>query len=353
MKRIFIYCLLLSLFSLGLLMKKEVLHRPQLVIGFGGDTMLGRGVSQWLMQMQPPQRYTYPWGDLLPILQANDGNILNLETTFTRSDKKVAKVFNFKADPDLGKTLSTGNITVVSLANNHILDFALEGMQETFKLLDDFSIQHVGAGMNSEQARRPALIKKNGITIAVFAYTDNEPSWLATKDKPGINYIPIGDRAYVKEDIQKVRDTVDVIVVSLHWGPNKRERPSEQFVSFAHALIDAGVDIIHGHSAHLFQGIEIYNNKLIMYDTGDFVDDYAIYPDVRNDVSFLFQVTLTKEGPQKVHLIPTVIQNYQVNQARRIDYEYAIQRMRMLSSEFNTTINDDNTIEIASSYSVY
>ena len=118
------------------------------------------------------------------------------------------------------------------------------------------------------------------------------------------------------------------------------ERPSPEFQEFAHKVIDAGVDIYHGHSAHIFQGIEMYNNKVIFHDTGDFVDDYAVDSILRNDRSFLFLVEVDKKGIQKIELIPVLISNMQVNRATDIDYEETIQRMKDLSQEFETTIED-------------
>jgi len=313
-----------------------------LVLGFGGDTMLGRLANEVISL----KGYAYTWGNLLPELKKTDINIVNLENTFTTSEQKVPKVFNFKATPDKVETLKIANIDIVSLANNHSLDFGVEGLQETIQTLNKANILHTGAGMDVNQARTPAIIKKNNITVGVIGYTDNEPDWAAGTDKPGTNYIKVGNINKVKKDIAHIRPQVDILIVSIHWGPNMRKKPTQEFIDFAHQMINAGIDIIHGHSAHIFQGIEIYNNKLIMYDTGDFVDDYMVDPVLRNDQSFFYVVTIDKSGIQNIQLIPTLIDNVQVNHVTGETYKEIIKRMQQLSAPFGTKISNDGKIII-------
>ncbi len=313
-----------------------------MLISFGGDTMLGRLVNERIDQTS----FAYPWGNLLPLLLKNDLNIINLETTLTHSNETVPKVFNFKATPDKVETLSIANINICNLANNHILDFGISGLQETIDTLNHADIAYVGAGMNVKNAAKPVIIEHNGLTVGIIGYTDNEPGWKATDDKPGTNYIQVGDIATVKQQLDTFKDKVDLVIATIHWGPNMREKPTQAFIDFAHAMINAGVDIIHGHSAHIFQGIEHYRTGLIMYDTGDFVDDYAVDPELRNDRSFLFLVTVNKQGIKEVRLVPTVISNMQVNIATDSDYDWCIKRMQQLSLSFGTHINNDGTVHL-------
>lgn len=312
------------------------------VIGFGGDVMLGRLVNETINNTS----YAYPWGNILPLLHANDINIINLETTLTRSESVVPKVFNFKATPDKMQTLVNAQITICNLANNHIGDFGIEGLQETITVLDQADIAHVGAGMNISQAAQPIIIERNGIKIGIIGYTDNEPDWLATDRRAGTNYIQVGDIKTVQKQIDAFKDIVDIVIATIHWGPNMREQPTQQFIDFAHAMIDAGVNIIHGHSAHIFQGIEFYNSGLIMYDTGDLVDDYAVDEKLRNNHSFLFLVTVTQDGIKNMQLIPTLISNMQVNKATGDHYVWSIERMQQLSTPFGTQITDDGKVSI-------
>lgn len=350
--KITIFLTLLSILIIGKTMHKEKMYQHEIIIGFGGDTMLGRLVNKIITT----EDFSYPWGNLLPYLKkpdlTPDLTIVNLENTFTKSIKKVPKVFNFKADPGKVETLKIACIDCVNLANNHILDFDIEGMQETITTLNNAGIKHSGAGMNIEEACKPAILTKKGITIGVIGCTDNEPGWAATTTKPGINYIEVGDIDTIKKIIAKVRDTVDLLIISIHWGPNMKERPSQEFIEFAHQMIDSGVDIIHGHSAHIFQGIEIYKNKLIMYDTGDLVDDYKVNPILHNDRSFFYLVSISKTedkvGIRKIQLIPTLISKMQVNLATGTDYKESLNRIQKLSDPFGTAINNEGIIKVAS-----
>lgn len=307
-------------------------------MGVMGDVMIGRLVNEQL-DIVP---YSYIWGNILPVLKGNNLNLINLEAALTTSSRLVPKVFNFKADPDRVQALVEASIHVVNLANNHVLDYSEEGLIETLTTLDKVGIKHVGAGRTLAEASAPAILMVNRIKIGFLGCTDNEPSWLATKTQPGIKFLEVGDIEAIKKDILELRPKVDLLVLSIHWGPNMRERPPKEFVQFAHDLVDLGVDMIHGHSAHIFQGVEVYKGKLILYDTGDFVDDYYVDPLLRNDRSFLFLVECNKQGIQRLRLVPVLIGDFQVNQAKGEEAKEVMKRMQRLSKEMNTTFEVQN-----------
>lgn len=312
-------------------------------IGFAGDVMIGRGVNAAITD----KGYSYPWGNVLPILKNTDINIINLEAALTNSNKKVYKVFNFKATPDRIKTLEEACVTVVNLANNHILDFSEEGLIETIQTLDNSGIKHTGAGRNENEAEKPVILTVKNSTLGMLGFTDNEPGWKAGNSASGVNYIDISNADDCKKALTAISTLdkkTDLVIVSIHWGPNMNEEPERNFIDFAHAMIEHGADIIHGHSAHNFQGIEIYRHKLILYDTGDFVDDYSVDPYFRNDHSFFFKVEASQQGIEKVVLIPVLISKYQVNLASGEDYKWSIQRMQKLSSKFGTKLSDEGEV---------
>lgn len=313
------------------------------VLALGGDVMIGRTVNKAISQ----NGYSYPWGDLLPELIHADVVIVNLETTLTNSDRMVPKMFNFKATPDKVQTLTAAGITAVALANNHILDFSEEGLSETLLTLQYAGLPYTGAGMNEAEAAKPVYIRKNGLTIGLISFTDNEPTWKAGPQKCGTNYIDIAgrqDRQKVLAAVLQLRRETDLVVVSLHWGPNMRLEPPPLFVDFAHQLVDQGADIIHGHSAHIFQAVEVYRHKLILYDTGDLVDDYVVDPVLRNDLSFLYLVELRDHDLYRLNLIPTAISHYQVNKALNGDYTWSLKRLQQLSANQATRVNDGGEI---------
>ena len=209
-------------------------------------------------------------------------------------------------------------------------------------LLDEAGIAHTGAGRNLEEARRPAVIlSRRGIRIGLVAFTDDMAEWQATVTRPGINHLPARTDGLsllcLKDSIQEARERdADPVVVSAHWGPNIVRLPPPHFCAFARGVLDAGADIWHGHSAHLFQGIELYGDKPIMYDTGDFVDDYAVNPVERNDQSFIFYVKLIDGKIDRLELVPTIVGECQVNIAKGRQAQGILRRMERLCALMGT-----------------
>lgn len=277
---------------------------------------------------------------MLGTLRETDLNLVNLETTLTRSERAVPKAFNFKADPDRVRSLGEARITVCNVANNHILDFGAEGMEETLTVLDRAGILHVGAGRTIEEARRPVILTRKGLSVGVLGCTDNEPGWVAGADRPGTHHVSAGAPESLERLVRSIRGAVDLLILTIHWGPNMRQRPSEEFVRFAHRMVEAGVDVLHGHSAHVFQGVEVYRSRLILYDTGDFVDDYYVTPSLRNDRSFLFLLKVDRKGLRALEMIPVLISELRVNRARGKDQAETIGRMRALSKPFGTVLEE-------------
>ncbi len=309
-------------------------------VALTGDVMLGRGVNLALREMTPEE----PWGDVLPLLHAADLRIVNLECAITargRPWSRTPKVFHFRADPAAVAVLEAARIDACSLANNHSLDFEEEGLLDTIAHLDAAGIAHAGAGRDLAEARRPALLDTRGTRVALIAATDNEPGWAAGADRPGTNYLPVSLDPDVLRAVEEMVGAAraagaDVVVFSNHWGPNMVERPSARFRRFARAVIDRGVDIYHGHSAHLFQGVEIYRGRPILYDTGDFLDDYAVDPVLRNDWSFLFLVSLEAGRLVGLELVPVALEFAQVRLAVGAEREAILERMERLSAEMGT-----------------
>ncbi len=316
-----------------------------------GDVMLGRNVNEFITS----HGLSYPWGDMLPIIRQADLRLINLECTITAHDKrwsKTPKVFFFRTRPEHVGVLKVAGINFVSLANNHILDFREEGLIETIETLNRAGITHAGAGRNIEEAERPAFLDADGLRVGIVAFTDNEPVWAADEDKPGINYVPIsldldeGHLFRVKKALEVAREGSDFVIATFHWGPNMVRYPSREFIDFAHAVIDAGCDLFWGHSAHLFQPVEVYRDRLILYDTGDFIDDYAVGLE-RNDESFLFVVSIDKDRAVSIRLIPVLISWCQVNRARGETAREICMKMQDISMGYGTRLKFvDDTLEL-------
>ena len=309
-----------------------------ITLALTGDVMLGRGVNETLRSMRPEE----PWGDVLPLLSSADLRILNLECAITehrRPWSRTHKVFHFRADPLAIGVLTAARVDACSLANNHTLDFEEQGLLDTLVHLETAGIRYVGAGRNQEEAARPVLLEGG---VALVAFTDNEPPFAARPDKPGTNYLPVSLEPEVlrrvEEAIEAAREAgANTVVISNHWGPNMVERPKESFRRFARAVVDRGADVYYGHSAHVFQGVEIYRGKPILYDTGDFIDDYAVDPALRNDRSFLFCVSVEGGDLRRLELFPVALPYAKVELARGTEQGAILDRMVGLSAEMGTT----------------
>jgi poly-gamma-glutamate synthesis protein (capsule biosynthesis protein) len=144
--------------------------------------------------------------------------------------------------------------------------------------------------------------------------------------------------AGVRSAVDEAQRYADIVVFSIHWGPNMRARPTRVFQAFARQVIDAGADIFWGHSAHVVQGIELWNRGVILYDTGDFIDDYAVDAVLRNDLSALFLVHITPTGAMDIELLPVQIDDMQVNVARGDARELLGRRLATLCAEMGTEL---------------
>jgi poly-gamma-glutamate capsule biosynthesis protein CapA/YwtB (metallophosphatase superfamily) len=320
----------------------------QMRLLFVGDVMLGRLVNAVLREQSP----AYPWGDTLLLFHDADVRLCNLECVLSDGGtpwSATPKVFHFRSDAKNIEVLNAACMDAVSLANNHSLDFDYEGLFHTMGNLEAIGIQYAGAGTTIIQASAPAIWEVKGKKLGLIAFTDNEPGWEATEEQSGIFYVPIEltDKRSVKllELVSKTRAMVDVLVVSAHWGPNWGDDPPAQQIPFAHALIEAGADVIFGHSGHVVRGIELYRGKPILYCTGDFIDDYAVDQVERNDQSFIFVVEMDGHMLSRLLLYPTVIEAFQARRAKDNERKAIVARMQRLCRKLNTATTWDEQAE--------
>lgn len=308
--------------------------------------MLGRLVNESLAG----HGWDHPWGNMARDLWQADAVLINLECAITERVVKWHdghdKPFHFRADPGAIETLRRGHVEFAALANNHIGDFGPDGLLDTVAALDRAGIAHSGAGRDLAAARAHATITAGGLRVAIVSFADYPEAWAAT-DSPGLNYLAISvdddDFATVAAAIDGARAGADLVIVSVHWGPNMRARPPAGFRAFAHRVIDAGATIFWGHSAHIVQGIEFHPPGLILYDTGDFVDDYAVDSQLRNDLGALFFARVRAHSLVGLSLVPVRIDRMQVNRATGKDREWFIQRLSSLCTEMDTALIEEPT----------
>jgi poly-gamma-glutamate capsule biosynthesis protein CapA/YwtB (metallophosphatase superfamily) len=318
-------------------------------LGFVGDVMLGRKVDE----RQRRRSVEAVWGDLRDRLRALDGLCVNLEcclSTRGRPWRRTNRPFHFHADPDRAiPALEDVGVEFASLANNHVLDFEEPALLDTLRYLDGANIERAGAGRDEREAFEPALVEIGDLRIAVISLTDNTPEYAAGPDSPGTARIEIDvENAETRERVGRAlgaareRDP-DLTVTSLHWGPNMVTEPPDAFREFARWLVDRGVDLFHGHSAHVFQGVELYHGAPILHDCGDFVDDYRVDPELRNDRSFLFELETANGAIEELRLVPTEIDDCAVHEASERAAEWSRERMRELSEPFGTEFERDGS----------
>lgn len=297
-----------------------------------GDVMPGRGVDQVLPHPGDPQLrepgaddagmyvrlaesvngpiprpagFGWPWGDALRVADdmAPDVRVINLECAVTRSgDFASGKIVHYRMGPANLPCVTAFKPDACALANNHVLDFGRAGLSDTLHWLAGAGLAAAGAGADLTIARRPAAIPlPGGSRVLVFscgtACSGIPASWAAAPRRPGLDLLTLDDPAAdsLIARVRVARQPGDIAVVSIHWGSNWGYEVDREQVRFARRLVDAGVDVIHGHSSHHPRPIETYRGKLILYGCGDCIDDYegiSGYQQYRDDLRLLYFATL-------------------------------------------------------------
>lgn len=315
-------------------------------VGLVGDVMLGRNVDdRW--SDGPPAGV---WGAVRDRLRALDGLVCNLECCVSdRGERTPGRGYYFRADPDWAvPALADAGVSVANLANNHVLDYGPAALADTRAHLADAGIAHPGAGPDLSAALAPAVVEIGGITVAVVAATGRAPDYAAGRDAPGTAYTPFVDgptnRRRLSRALTRARAAdPDLVVATLHWGPNWEVRPRAGQRRIARWLIDAGADAVHGHSAHVVQGVETYHGRPILYDTGDFVDDYRVHPDLHNDRSFLFELAIVEGTLDHLRLVPIEIVDERATLAGDRAAAWLRERIASLSAPLGTTVRRDGS----------
>jgi len=233
----------------------------EIVLNFAGDCTFAGHFESFV-----GDSLEYPFAKLKWFSEA-DISMVNLENPITTRGSKVLKEFNFRMHPKYRQILLNGGVDIVTIANNHTLDYGAEGMYDTIHYLDSVGVKHVGGGRNLAEARRPVIIEVKGKKIGFLGYFGG--GWhSATEKRAGI--APRWEN-YVIEDVNKLRQEADFVVVNFHWGDEKQHYPNEQQKRLAHKTIEAGADLVIGHHPHVLQGIEKYKHGIIAYSLGNFI----------------------------------------------------------------------------------
>ena len=350
-------------------------------IFLSGDVMTGRGIDQILPQPCDPTLHetyatsalhyvqlaeeangpiprqvdaSYVWGAVLDELNRTrpDARIINLETSITHSATFAPKGINYRMSPENAACLSAAGVDCCVLANNHILDWGRTGLLDTLATLNKLKIKFAGAGRDIAQASAPAILDiGSGARVVVFALasaTSGVPgSWAATHEAAGINLltdISDGSVARITEQVKEVRRPSDVIIVSIHWGPNWGYAIPGGQMRFVHSLLDrAPISIVHGHSSHHPKAIEVYHNRLILYGCGDFPNDYegiAGYGQFRDDLALMYFAEINPATADVVALkmAPLQIRRFQLLPASSADVDWLLRSLDRESRRFGSRV---------------
>ena len=306
-------------------------------VALAGDAMFGRGVAAALDER--PDRHLFA-PEVVEATRSADLFVLNLECCVSdRADARPdpSRVFTFRAPSTALRALTELDVSCVTLANNHVLDFGPEALLDTFDHLDAADIRHVGAGRDIEEARAPVLLESGGFRLAVVGVADHPPEYAAGPDRPGTAFADLrhGVPSWMLELVRNA--DADAVLVTPHWGPNMVAEPLPYVRAAARALVDAGATVVAGHSAHVIHGVQ----GPVLYDLGDFLDDYAVDAVLRNDLGLLWFLTFDRSGPTRLEAVPLKLDYALTRPAAGRDREWITRRLSQACARFGTEVHDD------------
>lgn len=267
-----------------------------------GDIMLSRAVEQKMIEYQD---YQYPFLKTAEITNKADLVFGNLETVIIPGRIIKSGEMVFRTDPKAVEGLKFAGFNVLSLANNHIMNFGKAGLENTIKILDKNNILYAGAGLNKENIYKSAVKDIKGVKFVFFAFTYNFDQRKSSGEIYGAADMSVEK---MKEIVEKAELENDIIIVSMHAGTEYAASPNERQKEFARGAIDAGADLIIGHHPHTVQTVEKYKDKYIIYSLGNFVFDQMWSDETR--LGAMAEIIFDGKKVESVNFIPIKIYNY-------------------------------------------
>jgi Bacterial capsule synthesis protein PGA_cap len=303
-------------------------------LALAGDTMLGRGVGERLASGSPESLFA---PEVVAAVGEADLCLLNLECCISERGAPVpGKVFHFRAPLAAAETLAHLGVDCVTLANNHALDFGPDALLDTFVHLASGGIAWVGAGPDVASARAPVVLEAGGFRLGVLALADHPSDYAACATRPGVAYANLASGGVPDWVVEKIAALdADAILVTAHWGWNMAPEPMAHVRAAARALVAADVTLIAGHSAHLFHGVA----SRVLYDLGDFLDDYRVDWKLRNDLGLLFLVDL---AGSRVEAIPLKLEFAHTRFADGDDAAWIRRRFAHACAAFGRAVTEED-----------
>ncbi|OFZ67082.1 MAG: hypothetical protein A2V79_00905 [Betaproteobacteria bacterium RBG_16_56_24] len=314
---------------------------PEVIISAVGDIMLDGTARPVLSE----QGYDYPFVQMRRYF--SDAQIVfgNVEGPLTdRGEPEQDKKFIFRSPPaKVSAALRKAGFNVVSLANNHTLDYGADGLAQTIESLEAAGIQHAGAGADLQAARQPAMFMVEGQRVAILAYSMTLPeNFFAGINKPGTAF---AHEDQVRDDVMAARKQADIVLVSFHWGQEGKTELRDYQTKTGHLAIDSGASAVIGHHPHILQGIERYKDGIIIYSLGNFTFGSYSMNAARSAVAKLH---FRNGSLQKLQLFPINVNNFEVQfQPQPLHGEAAdavIGKLQTLSAALNTEVINDNGV---------
>jgi poly-gamma-glutamate capsule biosynthesis protein CapA/YwtB (metallophosphatase superfamily) len=303
-------------------------------IGLLGDVMLGRAVAERLEEVPPREL----WGPELRSLCASlDLVVCNLECCISdrgRRTRRIAgKPFFFRAPPVAVEALAEIGVRAVSLANNHALDHEEEALADTLESLARAGIAAGGAGLGVDRARRAAAVEAADRRVALICTSDHPREYAADQRALGIAYADLRRRTpgWLIDEVVAARERSDLVIAFPHWGPNMASAPASRQRRAAADLQAAGADIVVGHSAHVFHGVEWGARGPILSDLGDALDDYRVDPVLRNDLGILAIWRPGNDPVAELELVGLRLEFCRTEVARGADADWIAERLTSAS----------------------
>jgi poly-gamma-glutamate synthesis protein (capsule biosynthesis protein) len=360
-----------------------------LTLFLAGDVMTGRGIDQVLPQpcdpvlhepsvrdareyvrlaeakngpiAAKPAPHDYVWGDALQVLAeiAPAVSVVNLETAVTaRGTPWPAKGIHYRMHPRNAPCLAAAGIDVCVLANNHVLDWGYAGLGDTLDALAQQGLRTAGAGRDLAEAQAPAVVEGEAgrvLVIGLCTASSGVPAdWAASEKRAGVELVELTSAAAarVAERIRGSTRPDDTVVVSIHWGGNWGHDVPSDHRRFAHALIECGADVVHGHSSHHPKGIEVHRGRLVLHGCGDFLNDYegiSGHEAYRPDLVLAYCPVLDASGAlQRLVMAPLRIARFRLNRASAEESRWLAETLTRQGASFRTRVaaRSDGLLEL-------
>jgi poly-gamma-glutamate synthesis protein (capsule biosynthesis protein) len=324
---------LFMLLLLGGTARAQSAHPPtEIRVAAVGDIMLGGDFDA----QETPLGFDHPFAGVVDVLRSADVAFGNLEGPLTtRGSAKLLKRHTFRSPPQpVASALARAGFDVVSLANNHILDYGPVGLEDSITALGDAGIHYVGAGTNAAAARRPVFLDVRGTRVAFLAYSLIYPAYAASATQAGTAF---GTEDAVCADVRAARAQSDVVLVSVHWGRQWSDRVQPDQQRLAHAAIDAGATAVFGHHPHVLQGVERYRDGAIFYSLGNFTFGLR---NKRIKRSAIAELRLKGDRVIGISLLPLDVDNdatgFQPRPLRGAEADDVVEHLRQLSAPLAT-----------------